>query len=108
MKTEDLYCAVGQRIRKAREARNLSQADLANVVSLTRTSITNIECGKQKPLLHTLYDIADALGVDPRSFLPEASESTKPVQLDSNSSEKLSKDEQEWVLSVITRLKERG
>ena len=39
-------------------------------VGLTRTSITNIEKGRQKVLLHQVYDIARALGTTPTSILP--------------------------------------
>jgi transcriptional regulator with XRE-family HTH domain len=48
----------------------MTQEELAGLVSLTRTSITNVEKGRQKLLLHTLSDIAEALEVDLASLLP--------------------------------------
>ena len=33
---------------------------------LSRTAVTNIECGRQRLLVDQLVDIADALGVDGR------------------------------------------
>ena len=66
------YEDVGRRIRKARKDRKLTQEDLASLVSLTRTSITNIEKGRQKLLLHTLAQIAHALHVEPANLLPDA------------------------------------
>ena len=66
------YEEVGRRIRDARKRRNpkLTQQGLAELVSLTRTSITNVERGRQKFLLHTLADLAKALQVEPASLLP--------------------------------------
>jgi len=46
-------------------------------LGLSRTSITNIERGRQPIQLHTLYKIADVLGVEPTALLPVASDSAK-------------------------------
>jgi transcriptional regulator with XRE-family HTH domain len=64
------YRHVGRRIRTKRELTGLSQADLGEMVKLTRASISNIEGGNQRMLTHTLVDIAFALGVDAGEFLP--------------------------------------
>jgi transcriptional regulator with XRE-family HTH domain len=42
----------------------MSQGQIADAVGLVRTSITNIERGKQKLSLVTLKAIADALGME--------------------------------------------
>lgn len=68
--SREFYSEVGHRIRAARTQRKLSQAGLASVVGLARTSISNIEKGRQKLLLHTLQDIADTLGVEAALLLP--------------------------------------
>jgi transcriptional regulator with XRE-family HTH domain len=65
----EFYKQVGLTIR-SRRGKNLSQEALASAVGLTRTSISNIESGRQKMLLHTLVDIADALKVDASHLLP--------------------------------------
>jgi transcriptional regulator with XRE-family HTH domain len=64
------YAEVGRRVRQARERVGLTQEDLAARVSLSRTSVTNIEKGRQKLLLHTLYGLAAALQVSPVALLP--------------------------------------
>jgi transcriptional regulator with XRE-family HTH domain len=64
------YKDVGRRIRKARETRGLTQLALAGLVSLSRTSITNIEQGRQKLLLDTFVDIAAALRLPISRLLP--------------------------------------
>ncbi len=48
----------------------LTQAELGGAVGLTRTSITNIERGRQRILVHTLFEIAAELGIEPRDLLP--------------------------------------
>jgi transcriptional regulator with XRE-family HTH domain len=68
---KEFYAEVGRRVRKARKSRLLTQESLASLVSLTRTSITNIEKGRQKILLHTLADLATALRVNYASLLPD-------------------------------------
>jgi transcriptional regulator with XRE-family HTH domain len=62
------YAEVGHLIAKARAGR-LTQQALGTKALLTRTSIINIEKGSQQILLHTLVDIARALGVAPTDLL---------------------------------------
>jgi transcriptional regulator with XRE-family HTH domain len=74
----EFYKQVGQSIR-TRRGKNLSQEALACAVGLTRTSISNIESGRQKMLLHTFVDIADALKVEASTLLPPRLVSVAPV-----------------------------
>lgn len=76
-----MYKAVGVKIREARGERK--QTMLASQVGLTRTSISNIERGRQKMLLHTFLDIAASLGVAPDRLLPDAPtlDNLKPMEL---------------------------
>jgi DNA-binding XRE family transcriptional regulator len=74
-----LYQLVGERLRKLRDEsafgnRRMTQADLASVVGLERTSITNIEKGTQKASLHVLYALCEALHTDLIDLLPARSE----------------------------------
>lgn len=64
------YEEVGRQIRDLRAARGMSQGDLASALSLTRTSVTNIERGRQRILVHTLYELSEILGVDPIELFP--------------------------------------
>jgi transcriptional regulator with XRE-family HTH domain len=63
------YLEVGARIAKARRG-NLTQKELAARTLLTRTSIINIEKGRQQVLLHTMVDIAKALNVSVSDLIP--------------------------------------
>jgi transcriptional regulator with XRE-family HTH domain len=64
------YAVVGDRIAKARAGR-MTQEALAGKTSLTRTSIINIEKGRQQVLVHTLVDIAQALQVSITELVPD-------------------------------------
>jgi len=66
----DFYKQLGANIRKNRRALGRSQDELARAIGLTRTSLTNIENGRQHPPLHTFCDIAEQLKIDPSALLP--------------------------------------
>lgn len=68
------YVLIGAEVRVAREAAELSQQQLAAAVGVTRTSITNLEAGRQQTPLHVLYAIADACGVPLKTLLPDHAE----------------------------------
>lgn len=61
----ELYEGIGSRIRERRIALGQTQAYLAGQVELQRSSIVNAEAGRQRLPLHTLIQVAHALGVDP-------------------------------------------
>lgn len=73
-----LYQLLGERLRKLREGfeapGRMTQAGLASIVGLERTSITNIEKGTQKVSLHALYAICDALNANVIDVLPASAE----------------------------------
>ena len=66
-----LYAAIGEAIRAARCENELTQAQLAEMVGILRTSIVNIEAGRQRLPIDRLYDIADALGIQATALLPK-------------------------------------
>ena len=98
----DFYKEVGRRIFKARKGR-LTQEQLGERVSLTRTSITNIEKGRQRIMLHTLAQIAAALGVPTADLLPRMS-----ADAGNELNEALKahpKPERDWIRSAFTTVK---
>ncbi len=64
------YEELGLRILAKRRDRKVTQEKLAELVGLTRTSITNIEKGRQKVLAHVLLELAEALNTDVADLLP--------------------------------------
>lgn len=71
-----LYRLLGERIRRVREAQAppMTQGRLAEVLQLQRTSVTNIEAGRQKPSLDTLYRLCEHFSLAIGEFLPDVSE----------------------------------
>ncbi len=82
MEMESIYPQVGQKMRQLRMERRLSQNDLAQAIGLSRTSVVNIEQGRQKILLHTLYDIADVFEVPVTDLLPTHADSEERMLAD--------------------------
>ena len=69
-----LYEIVGRKVAEQRREAEFSQAELAHRCGFARGSIANIESGRQRPTLHTLWAIATVLSVDVRTFLPSPKE----------------------------------
>lgn len=65
-----LYEIMGTRIKMRREELGISQSDLGEMVEIGRSSIVNIEKGRQKPPLSVIYKICRALNIDVHSVLP--------------------------------------
>lgn len=78
--SDDLEKRIGASIATAREKANLSQAELAERVSLHETSLSNIERGAKLPTIRTLMLLADALGRQVQDFLPTDRNPTLPVK----------------------------
>lgn len=105
---QSFYEEVGRRIRDARLRRkpSLTQHDLAEQISLTRTSITNIEKGRQKILLHTLTEIADALKIDPAALLP--TRKMAPERDLDHALKDRPKSEKDWIKSAVFAARKGG
>lgn len=64
------YLQLGRNIRSARVQSGLTQEGLASLVSLTRSSVANVEGGRQKLLAYTLTKFATVLSVCANDLLP--------------------------------------
>lgn len=71
---DNLYRNLGERIRRQRLSVNMTQEELATSIGMLRTSIVNIEAGRQKPPLHVLYQICRQIGAEPSSLMPALAE----------------------------------
>lgn len=65
------YEVLGARIKARREEVHLRQAELAESVGLSRTSITNVEGGRQRLFLDQFVEICRALKVAPSEIISE-------------------------------------
>lgn len=60
---------LGIKLKKVREARNLSLRDLAAETGLEHAQISRIEDGQVNPTVTTIRLLEEALGVDPGELL---------------------------------------
>jgi len=76
---------------------------LALAVGLSRTSVANIEKGRHRIQIHTLYAIAAALGIEPAELLPpRVARKDKPMPKDLEN--KLKADEKSSVSDFLSKL----
>jgi transcriptional regulator with XRE-family HTH domain len=74
-KDELLYREIGEQLKRRRIDLGLTQAQLAEKIGgVRRTSITNIEAGRQHPPLSVLYDLCYVLGLEIIELLPTVAE----------------------------------
>lgn len=69
-----LYKLIGERVSEFRKANKTSQDELSKKANVGRTTISNIESGKQQVSIHTLLQIAEALNLEIHSLIPLYSE----------------------------------
>lgn len=62
MENRHYYELLGTKLREEREAAGLTQEQLAKVVGLSRTSVTNIERGRQRLMLDQFELLCSAVG----------------------------------------------
>lgn len=98
---ENLYMAIGKRIREARVKLSLTQEELAAALRMSRTSVTNIEKGRQHVLVHTLYAIASVLKIDVRQLLPGSEISSVRYNSSSPTPDGISEKEWKYIRPVI-------
>ncbi|MGG1518480.1 helix-turn-helix transcriptional regulator [Paenibacillus oryzisoli] len=101
-----LYAVIGQRIRINRERFNMTQEEMGEKVGLTRSSIANIELGRQKIQLDTLYQVAITLNLEILELLPSINE----LEKDENDNiqflleqDKFTEEQLSWILDVIKK-----
>lgn len=66
-----LYRELGLRIAKIRKSQQLNQEDFGKQFNLSRTSVVNIEKGRQRPSIHLLYDIKRSFNIKIEDLIPD-------------------------------------
>lgn len=103
---------VGENIRIWRDLRGLKQEDLAGMVGISPTALSNIENGVSKPDIERLEDIADALEIEVSQLLTNPqqmftfnnSPQSNGVIYGSNSQSNVDKDLLDRVVSVMEKI----
>ncbi len=70
---EAIYVSTGRRIKRLREQKDMSQAALGKRIKLRRSSVANMENGRQRIGLHQLVVIGRVLGTTPAALIGGAS-----------------------------------
>jgi transcriptional regulator with XRE-family HTH domain len=73
--TDDLiqtnfYVAIANKIKIARQVKGVDQESLAQILGLTRTSIINIEKGRQRPSIYQIWLMARFLNIPVIDLIP--------------------------------------
>ena len=71
---EIVYRLIGDRLKKIRTKRTLTQGDIAAIIDSSKASVVNYEKGNQAIYLSDLYKIALKLDIDIKQFLPTNTE----------------------------------
>jgi transcriptional regulator with XRE-family HTH domain len=67
------------RLKRLRKEKGWNQFDLAREANISRSTINNLECGRQFPTNETFYSIADALNVDYKYLFGRGEETLIPT-----------------------------
>ena len=101
--------AVGQRIKTAREKKNLTQEYLAALIDISPTHVSVIERGTKIARMDTFVAIANVLGVSADSLLIDVvDQATKSVASELSAAiDELPRDEKMRILKVVGILTEK-
>lgn len=100
---------VGMKIKEFRKNKKLTQQDLADLVGVKNSAISNYEQGTRIPKRDFLFRVANALGVSIDEFFPMQSEETSSTLSEINKiSSQLEESRQKIVLDTASsQLKEQ-
>lgn len=103
----EIYEIFGSRVARAREAAGLTQAQVAEAVGLSRASVANIEAGRQRVLLHQVFDLAHALkaasvfDILPADLSPRAGRIHGPVRPVATTGSKLDPTQERIIAEIV-------
>jgi transcriptional regulator with XRE-family HTH domain len=60
---------LGENLKKIRTEKNISQVEIAKILDVDKSFISNIENGKTNPTLSTIANLANSLGVSTNELL---------------------------------------
>ena len=98
---EAFYVELGRRIASSRKEKKFTQSRLADLVGLSRTSITNIELGRQQVAVHLLVDLAIQLDVSLGELVPHSAKAVRHPRSDLQMPSSLDEHQRDWVARVI-------
>lgn len=99
---DPFYEAFGALVRKHRDRqKGMTQSKLGELVGLSRTSITNIEKGRQHVALHQVFALAYALRVTPNALMPTATNDDGGISLEDRLPPGTDPQIAQWVSKIV-------
>ena len=106
--TDTFYLSVGERVRQQRKSAGMDQETLARHLNLSRTTVINIEKGRQRLSLEHAWLVAQVLDVSIDELLPPTKLKTdvdwakKIKHID-----QIGDNEKKNVMEIITKLRKK-
>ena len=72
----DIRVVVGRNVRRARIEKGLTQEELAERAGTSQFYVSSLEAGRRNPTVVTVFELAQALGVDHLDLLRPNGESS--------------------------------
>ena len=82
MSAPSLYKRLGTIIKERRRQLGFTQEHLSSQLGISRASLANVETGRQRVLVHQLYQLAEKLDVEVVALLPDPEEVKELRSLD--------------------------
>lgn len=104
MREREIYRDFGKKIADFRNSHNLTQAQLARQIGLSRASLANIERGEQRVYLHQLLALSAALAPVPfEELLPSMDRAAAKADV-TLSGDKLSRAQERAVKELVSSI----
>jgi transcriptional regulator with XRE-family HTH domain len=100
------YKDLGEKLKRARDAVHLTQARAAEAIGLNRTSITNIEKGRQPVQVHLLAEFANLYQTDIENLIVESAPAVKEEATKSILDE-LPPSKRKWAERILATINHR-
>jgi transcriptional regulator with XRE-family HTH domain len=78
---QDVVARVGAGVRRLRESRGLTQAQLAEAAGMSTEEVSRLERGRREPRIGTLQRLAEAMSADIAELFAERISTTRPRTL---------------------------
>lgn len=85
------YMKIGPKLKQARLKKELTQENVANILSVSRSTISSWEVGRSYPDLESIVSLSDLYNISLDNLLREDSDMIKKLSLDSKIINKISK-----------------
>ena len=95
----------GKRLKATRKMRNEKQQNLADALQLSRTTISNLECGRQRVFLDQVYECAVILDAELTDLLPGVTELRSKSAVTTAPDDPVPRAAQDTAVAVIASIK---